>query len=183
MTCQWIKRRASSSSSFRQDDPAKRPPVTLPAAFAVKACIISALCLVVVGCTPAAHTIRPYSDDPAKARSIEQEAEKACRAIRKGSFAGIARFATDGCTLYPDGEWVDCCVRHDIAYWCGGSARDRENSDTELRSCVAEKGFPKNGWLMYWGTRIGAHPLLPFPWRWGYGWQWPRGYEEIEGTE
>jgi hypothetical protein len=26
-------------------------------------------------------------------------------------------------------------------------------------------------------VRVFGHPLLPLPWRWGYGWRWPRGYE------
>ena len=183
MTCRWTKRQASSSSSFHPDDPEKRPPEPLAGSYGVRASVMAALCLLVMGCTPAAHTIRPYSDDPQEAKALEREAGKACLAVRKGRLAGISAFTTDGCTLYPDGEWAGCCIAHDIRYWCGGSARDRENSDTELRNCVAEKGFPRNGWLMYWGVRLGAHPLLPFPWRWGYGWPWPKGYEDLEGTE
>jgi hypothetical protein len=29
---------------------------------------------------------------------------------------------------------------------------------------------------MYYGVRVGGHPLLPFPWRRGYGWDWPYRY-------
>jgi len=183
MTCQWTKRPASSSSSLRLNDPDKKPPAPRAGGLALRASAMAALFLLIIGCTPEAHTISPYSGDPEEARALEMEAEKACRAVRKGQLDGISRFTTDGCTLYPDGEWVGCCVEHDIRYWCGGSARDRKEADLELRRCVTEKGYGKNGWVMYWGVRLGAHPLLPLPWRWGYGWPWPRGYEDLEGAK
>lgn len=168
---------------MRLNDPQKRPSAQRSGVFALRAAAMAAICILFSGCTPAAHTIRPYSDNPEEAKALERVAEEACRAARKGYLAGMSRFATDGCTLYPDGEWADCCVEHDIDYWCGGSVRDRKESDLELRRCVAEKGFAKNGWAMYWGVRLGAHPLLPLPWRWGYGWSWPRGYEDLKGAE
>ena len=31
---------------------------------------------------------------------------------------------------------------------------------------------------MYLGVRIGAVPWYPVPFRWGYGWDWPHGYDD-----
>ena len=28
-------------------------------------------------------------------------------------------FTTDGCSMWPDDGWAQCCVEHDFAYWCG----------------------------------------------------------------
>lgn len=143
---------------------------------------MAALALVVVslmGCTPGAHTIRPYSEDGPEARNLEAEATNLCREHRKDA-APEARFTTDGCTLWPDRAWIECCIKHDMEYWCGGSADDRKRSDKTLRKCVTEKGYPGTGRLMYMGTRVGGHPWLPFAWRWGYGWEWPRGYEDLD---
>ncbi|WP_216662021.1 hypothetical protein [Niveibacterium sp. COAC-50] len=39
-------------------------------------------------------------------------------------------FTTDGCSSFPDGTpwqqtlWLDCCVKHDIAYWIGGTKEE-----------------------------------------------------------
>jgi len=84
-------------------------------------------------------------------------------------------FTTDGCSMFPDGDWGGCCVEHDKAYWEGGSYADRKKADIELMRCVAGKGRPWVAMLMYMGVRIGGCSLWPVPWRWGYGWKWPRG--------
>ncbi|MBE9529297.1 MAG: hypothetical protein IME99_08680 [Proteobacteria bacterium] len=138
------------------------------------------LTLLLVGCVPKAHTLAPYSEKTEEAAALEAEAAKACSAERKGAVSGMSSFTTDGCTLYPDGEWVECCIEHDKEYWCGGSRVKRKESDLKMKSCIAKKGFGYRANLMYLGVRLGAHPLMPVPWRWGYGWSWPRGYEEAE---
>jgi len=84
-------------------------------------------------------------------------------------------FTTDGCTWSPAGSWTECCVEHDMAYWCGGSARMREAADQALRSCVTDHGYPLLAIVMYAGVRIGGVGWIPTPWRWGYGYPWPRG--------
>ena len=97
-------------------------------------------------------------------------------------------FTTDGCSHYPDGsiggdnEWRECCLIHDMEYWCGGTRDERRKSDENLKQCVAKKGFPEQGKIMRWGTTIGGSPAYPFPWRWGYGWPWGHGYDEPEVT-
>ena len=46
-----------------------------------------------------------------------------------------ARFATDGCSLFPDralvgsADWCDCCLAHDLAYWRGGTESQRLDAD------------------------------------------------------
>ncbi len=95
-------------------------------------------------------------------------------------------FTTDGCSgglsfawrlLFGTATpWEDCCIEHDRLYWCGGTAAERRAADRALLKCVRNNGHP--GWsLALWAAvRIGGHPLLPLPWRWGFGWKYPRPY-------
>lgn len=98
-------------------------------------------------------------------------------------------FATDGCTLFPDGTgrdkdlWRHCCVEHDRRYWLGGTRAERRNADRELRDCVAEAGEPKTGEMMRKGVRASGTPYLPTGFRWGFGWRYPRGYKPLTDEE
>ena len=74
--------------------------------------------------------------------------------------------------MWPDGNWVDCCVEHDIAYWCGGTSEDRCRADRTLEQCVTVKRGAFLATVMYIGTRLGGPAWLPTPFRWGYGWDW-----------
>lgn len=97
-------------------------------------------------------------------------------------------FTTDGCSggmswlwkkvFKEDPPWERRCIEHDEKYWLGGSRRDRALADGELAVHVSAMGYPTLSILMWIAVRIGGHPLLPFPWRWGYGWKYPRGYQE-----
>lgn len=60
-----------------------------------------------------------------------------------------------------------------MAYWCGGTAKQRAAADRALQQCLAEIDKPFIGTLMRYGTRLGGLSVLPLPWRWGYGWPWP----------
>lgn len=121
-------------------------------------------------CTPRpGFTPEPFASDPSAARQLGHLAEFACYG------EPIYPFTSDGCSASPDGSWVDCCILHDVRYWCGGSPEDRAHADRELRECVAEKGYGEtHGLIMELGARVGGHPVLPFRWRWGYG--HPYGY-------
>jgi len=94
-------------------------------------------------------------------------------------------FTSDGCSSFPDGTfqhkllWRNCCVVHDKTYWQGGTAEQRKIADLELESCVAEIGEPKIAKLMLAGVRVGGSPHWPTKFRWGYGWDYPRGYGEL----
>lgn len=85
-------------------------------------------------------------------------------------------FTSDGCTLWPDGPWGGCCVAHDYAYWKGGTAKMRKQADKDLRDCVAARGYPVIGWVMYVGVRLFGSVYWPVPWRWGYGWRYKHAH-------
>jgi hypothetical protein len=129
------------------------------------------------GCTPLRHAAVFYEMDPAELLRLEQRALERCAGARADRRLPPYAFTTDGCSAWPDGDWLECCVEHDTAYWCGGSARARAEADATLGACLARRGHPVLGDLMHLGVRIGGHPWLPFPWRWGYGWDWPYPYD------
>jgi hypothetical protein len=81
-------------------------------------------------------------------------------------------FVDDGCTWFPDGNYVDCCVIHDKTYYVGGSWKQRWKADGKLFKCVAAKKgvYPKLLAPIIWaGVRIGGAPFLPTKFRWGFG--------------
>ena len=103
--------------------------------------------------------------------------------------ADIDPFTTDGCSVFPDGTieqqslWSECCIRHDIAYWQGGTYKERLKVDQSLEKCVAKVGEPEIAKLMLAGVRIGGSPYFPTTYRWGYGWPYPRGYKALTQEE
>lgn len=103
---------------------------------------------------------------------------------------GIAPFTTDGCSKFPDRsdltneDWCHCCVVHDLAYWRGGSSVDRQRADEDLRSCVVHAtGNEALAQLMFAGVRAGGSPHVNTSYRWGYGWQFGRGYKVLSPSE
>lgn len=83
-----------------------------------------------------------------------------------------ADFKSDGCTMFPDADYGDCCVAHDKAYYVGGSRKDRWRADKVLYKCVAaKKGMCHRiiAPMMWVGVRVGGVPWLPTPFRWGFG--------------
>lgn len=101
-------------------------------------------------------------------------------------------FTTDGCSggmtwlweklFKTDPPWNDLCVEHDRAYWAGGSAQQRRDADNTLMTGVVGNGYPVWGTLMWISVRFGGHPLLPLPWRWGYGFKYPRNYSSSSSS-
>ena len=102
---------------------------------------------------------------------------------------GLTPFTTDGCSLFPDGTaaqqslWVHCCIRHDLAYWKGGSEQQRLDADNALHQCVAQTGETGIAKLMLAGVRAGGSPTSIMPYRWGYGWPLLRGYKALTAEE
>lgn len=98
-------------------------------------------------------------------------------------------FTSDGCSLFPDGtfkdktRWLHCCTAHDKAYWMGGTREERKQADEALRACVENIGEPQLGEIMRQGVRAGGGPYWPTPYRWGYGWDVPRGYRALSEEE
>jgi hypothetical protein len=84
-----------------------------------------------------------------------------------------APFESDGCSWWPDREWIECCVAHDALYWMGGSGEERKRADNALRQCVTDKGYPILGEIMFYGVRAWGVHWLPTPFRWGFGWRFP----------
>lgn len=108
-----------------------------------------------------------------------------------GAFAAdLHDFTSDGCSLFPDGTltnrawWCECCFDHDIAYWRGGTKEERLQADERLRDCVRERTTDKElAEVMYLGVRGGGHPAFPTWYRWGYGWNYGRGYATLTDEE
>ncbi|MCW8944633.1 MAG: FAD-binding oxidoreductase [Sedimenticola sp.] len=98
-------------------------------------------------------------------------------------------FTSDGCSAFPDGTlqqqslWVNCCIRHDLAYWQGGTYEQRAQADKALQSCVVQAGEDQVADLMLAGVRVGGSPYWPTPFRWGYGWSFGRGYKPVTNDE
>jgi hypothetical protein len=83
-----------------------------------------------------------------------------------------ANFKSDNCSLFPDCDYADCCVEHDLAYFSGGSWKMRWRADKKLFKCVAaKKGFQHKliAPVMWAGVRVFGVPFLPTPFRWGFG--------------
>lgn len=99
-------------------------------------------------------------------------------------------FSSDGCSRFPNGTlteenlWCDCCITHDIAYWQGGSTELKKQADEALRVCVLNKtGSILLADTMYYGVRVGGLPILPTAYRWGYGWEYGRGFQPLNTLE
>jgi hypothetical protein len=89
---------------------------------------------------------------------------------------GSGGFRSDGCSLWPDGNYRDCCVEHDKAYFIGGGRKLRAAADGELFRCVRAKGRRYNtvvAPMMWVGVRLGGVGWLPTPFRWGFGNPYP----------
>ena len=58
----------------------------------------------------------------------------------------LADFTSDGCSLFIDGTfenpelWKECCLKHDIAYWQGGTKEQRKQADLAFKNCVEKDG-------------------------------------------
>ena len=102
----------------------------------------------------------------------------------------LSDFTSDGCSLFVDGTfedpelWKECCLKHDIAYWQGGTEEEREAADIAFRECVKKKtGNAELAEVMYQAVRQGGEPYYPTWYRWGYGWPIGRGYRALTVAE
>jgi hypothetical protein len=125
-------------------------------------------------CTPVRSTIPPpylIDGNGLDAEELDHYANQRCAQDSQGAPAPPHKFTTDGCSAYRDAHWRGCCIKHDVAYWCG--ARPRLEADGRFRACVRGESSAANAMLMYIGVRIGGGRFVPFPWRFGYGYPWP----------
>ena len=138
-------------------------------------CLLAALAAAAsVACTPVRSTLPPpypVAGRTLTAEELEAFARHRCEADSQGAPPPPHPFTTDGCSAWRDAGWVSCCIEHDVAYWCG--ARARREADEAFRACVRERSSPTNAAFMYAGVRLGGGRFMPFPWRFGYGHQWP----------
>ena len=102
----------------------------------------------------------------------------------------LSSFTSDGCSLFIDGTFEnpellkECCLKHDIAYWRGGTEKERESADLAFKNCVKKKtGNAKLAEIIYQAVRTGGEPYYPTWYRWGYGWPLGRGYKELSEEE
>jgi len=101
----------------------------------------------------------------------------------------IKPFKSDGCSLFPEGSpeqkklWLECCIAHDYAYWKGGTFQQRLEADMNLKVCVENVADLEVGLIMLMGVRVGGTPFLPTPFRWGYGWGYPRFYKQLSSLD
>jgi hypothetical protein len=58
-------------------------------------------------------------------------------------------------------------------------ADERKQTDRYFRQCIAQADHRVLSELYYMGVRLGGTPYLPTPWRWGFGWNYPHGYESL----
>lgn len=95
----------------------------------------------------------------------------------------LVPFTTDGCSVVPDFKFTDCCVVHDLEYWKGGTWEQRLIADQNLRACIKEKSNAFVASMFYWGVRLGGSPHMLTSYRWGYGWEYLRSYDELSLSE
>jgi len=102
---------------------------------------------------------------------------------------GLRPFTTDGCTLVPErwfakGErWRACCVKHDHAYWAGGTRSERRAADDRLKACLQAAESPRFASLARTVVGLFGGPYWPTWYRWAYGWPYSRGYRELSPEE
>ncbi len=93
---------------------------------------------------------------------------------RNNTLVGITNpYVSDGCSLYYDGDYGDCCEIHDMAYWQWGPMYKKLLADANLYACIAEKwhNFREN-WMFAW-VLFGWNPGIPTAFRWGFGYPYP----------
>ena len=102
----------------------------------------------------------------------------------------LSDFKSDGCSLFPDSslitnqDWCECCYKHDLAYWKGGTEAERLDADKELKRCILQKTESKElAELMFQGVRLGGSPYFYNWYRWGYGWSYDRKYGRLTEKE
>lgn len=94
-----------------------------------------------------------------------------------------ADFHTDGCSWFPDCQWLHCCVAHDVRYFAGGTETERLRADEGLYNCVEKIKGEKFAGMMFQGVRKGGSPKINTPFRWGYAWDYGRGYRALSLEE
>ncbi|MEJ2545710.1 MAG: hypothetical protein P8Y99_16725 [Calditrichaceae bacterium] len=81
-------------------------------------------------------------------------------------------------------DWCECCLEHDKAYWRGGTEKERAKADSLFKECILARTQNESlAEMMYLGVRLGGSPYFPTWYRWGYGWNYRRGYAPLTSEE
>jgi hypothetical protein len=96
-------------------------------------------------------------------------------------------FSTDGCSLSPNSvinvDITECCVKHDVAYWLGGTEKQKIESDDKIQRCISEKAGTVAGKVYRAGIDEGGDADGHNTFRWGYGWDTLMPYRELTTAE
>ena len=96
------------------------------------------------------------------------------------------KFTWDGCSggisaltnlFFTKVDWEDGngCLKHDYAYWKGGTFTMKRNADNDLYNHIVSLGHSKiYAYIVWFAIAIGGLPFIPAPWRWGYGYPYPQ---------
>jgi hypothetical protein len=117
--------------------------------------------ILMAGCCRMSEPVKPIADDVFEKAALTEPLPPTA-------------FTSDGCSLWFDGDWVECCVLHDLAYWRGGTSAKRQKADRALEQCVAARGYTAMAGIMFAGVRVGGVWWLPTCFRRGYGWDYPQ---------
>jgi hypothetical protein len=115
----------------------------------------------------------------------------ACLLIASGCTTPLPRnvtepvyaFKSDGCSVAPDFNFTQCCLEHDKAYWRGGTCAERRAADQALKRCITENGHGFMSNVYYASVRLFGGPVMPAPWRWGFGWPYGMGYVSADNCK
>lgn len=104
--------------------------------------------------------------------------------------ASLKPFETDYCTHFPEGtkddpnKWKDCCLYHDLYFWAGGTKKDRDKADLDLKNCIEKTGALRIAHVVYFGVRVGSYsPIKYQSKKWNHGWSQREDYKALTSED
>lgn len=83
----------------------------------------------------------------------------------------FSNFVSDGCSMFPDWDYVECCIEHDRAYFMWWEWEERLKADEIFYNCIQAKWEIYHQALapsMFIWVRLWGSPVYPTPYRWWY---------------
>jgi hypothetical protein len=87
---------------------------------------------------------------------------------------------SDGCTLFPQGDWRPCCVLHDKKYYYGGNRKQKFKADVQLMKGIAKRGHPIMGCIAFIGVTLFGGPYWPHQHRWNNGHKYSKSFKYFD---
>jgi hypothetical protein len=81
---------------------------------------------------------------------------EALAALRNTHREYSGKFAPNGCNFVPEGNWGECCYRHDFDYQTGGWFLARLIADVRLSRCVLQNKNLFAAVIYFIGVRFGG---------------------------